>query len=191
MKRSLILLSAILLLFPACKKKKKDSESFFPVLSFIKSQIAHVDTSLYSIKKIIYTDSVHTDTIYVPREEFRGLAKDFLGIPDLTEKKYKNRYREEKMFDETLNRVIITYKPENQDKEELQDQEILITPDPSGDKVNSIIIDRIINNRDSFLQKRMLWQVDQSFQVTTTMQKPGQPETITTMKVTWNEKEEE
>jgi len=190
MKRALILLSAILLLSAACKMKKKGAGNFFPVLSFIKSQIAHVDTSLYNITKIIYMDTIHADTTYVRREEFRGLAKDFLSIPDLTEKKYQDRYREEKMFDETLNRVILTYKPENQDKEELQDQEVLITPDLSGDKVNSIIIDQVISNKDGFLQKRMLWQVDQSFQVTTIAQKPGEPETITTMKVTWNEKEE-
>jgi hypothetical protein len=188
---------SVLLLLIACKQKKdKDNsedqkESFFPVLSFIKSQVAHVDTSLYPIQKIIFKDSIHSDTIFVPREEFRNLAKDFLDIPDLSEKKYKNRYSEDKLFDETLNRVIISYKPKNPDKEELQKQEILIAPGTTGDKVNSFIIDRVISNKDSFFQKTMLWQVDKSFQVTTTAQKPGQPETTTIMKVTWNEKEEE
>jgi hypothetical protein len=180
----------------ACKQKNSDpdqnqKESFFPVLSFIKSQVAHVDTSLYPIKKIVFTDSTHSDTIFVPREEFRRLAKDFLDIPDLTDKKYKKRYSEEKLFDEQLNRVSITYKPENSDKEEVQKQEVLIKPDPSGDKITSIFIDRVINNRDSFLQKTMLWRVDKSFQVTTSAQKPGQPETTTIMKVTWGEDEDE
>jgi hypothetical protein len=192
MKKRLYFFSAMLLLVIGCKQKAKDQkESFFPVLSFIKSQVAHVDTSLYPIKKIIITDSVLSDTVYVPREEFRNLAKDFLDIPDLADKKYKNRYTEEKLFDETLKRVIISYKPQNPDKEDLQKQEVLIAPDPSGDKVNSIFIDRVISNKDSFLQKSLLWQVDKSFQVTTTAQKPGQPETITIMKVTWDEKEDE
>lgn len=182
---------SVLLLAIACKQKKntenKDDqkENFFPVLSFIKSQVAHVDTSLYSIKKIVFIDSTHTDTVFVPREQFRSLAKDFLEIPDLADKKYIKRYTEEKIFDETLNRVIISYKPQNPDKEELQKQEILIATDASGDKVSSIIIDRVISNKDSFLQKSMLWQVDKSFQVTTIAQKPGQPETTTIMKVTW------
>ena len=189
----LLLFSAIILV-EACNQKKDDkgSEAFFPVLSFIKSQVAHIDTSLYAIKKIVYIDSIHSDTTYIHRDLFRQLAKDFLDIPDLVEKKYKKRYREEKLFDETLNRVIITYKPENPDKEELQSQEVLIAPNlATGDRVTSIIIDRVISNRDSFLQKNMLWQVDQYFQVTTTMQKPGQSETITILKVAWNEKEEE
>src|SRR6185295_9332188 len=183
MKKYVCFFSVALLLALSCKRKKNaennqdQQESFFPVLSFIKSQVAHIDTSLYPIKKIVFTDSTHSDTFFVPREEFRNLAKDFLEIPDLTDKKYKDRYKEEKLFDETLNRVIITYKPQNPDKEELQKQEVLIAPDPSGDKVNSIIIDRVISNKDSFLQKNMLWRVDKSFQVTTTAQKSGQPET--------------
>lgn len=187
----------ILFFIAACKQKKgsnnygEQKEEFFPVLSFIKSQVAEIDTSLYSIKKIVYTDSTHSDTIFIPREEFRSLATDFLTLPDLFEKKYKARYREEKLFDQTLNRVIITYTPQNPDKEEIQQQEVLITPDPSGDKVNSIIIERIISNKGGFLEKKMLWQVDRSFQVITTSQKPAQPEITTTLKVSWNEKEEE
>jgi len=180
----------------ACKQKNNQTgqnqkESFFPVLSFIRSQIAHVDTSLYPIKKIVFIDSIHSDTIFVPREEFRGLAKDFLETPDLTDEKYKKRYTEEKLFDEQLNRVIISYKPHNPDKEEIQNQEVLIAPGPSGDKVNSIIIDRQISNRDSSLQKTMIWQVDKSFQITTTAQKPGQPEITTIIKITWGEDEDE
>src|SRR5260221_5253959 len=192
MKKYICFFSALFLLSFACKQKKSNSgqnqkESFFPVLSFLKSQVAHVDTSLYPIKKIVFTDSIHSDTIFVPREQFRSLAKDFLDIPDLTDKKYKTRYTEEKLFDETLNRVIISYKPQNPDKEELQKQEVLIAPGSSGDKVNSIIIDRVINNNDSFLQKNMLWPVDKSFQVTTIAQKPGQPEITTIMKIIWGE----
>jgi hypothetical protein len=196
MKNYVYFFSVVFLLVLACKQRKNaennqdQKENFFPVLSFIKSQVAHIDTSLYPIKKIIFTDSTHSDTVFVPREEFRNLAKDFLEIPDLADKKYKDRYIEEKLFDETLNRVIISYKPQNPEKEELQKQEVLIAPDPSGDKVNSIIIDRVISNKDSFLQKSMLWQVNKSFQVTTIAQKSGQPETTTTMKVTWGEDED-
>jgi len=183
-----IFLLLLCLLIISCKQKKtadEPKETFFPVLSFIKSQIAHIDTSLYSIKRIDLTDTLHFDTVYVPREEFRSLAKDFLSIPDIAEKKYSTRYTEEKIFDETLNRVIISYKPVNIEKEEVQKQEVLITPDPSGDKVSSLIIDYVISNKDSFLMKRMLWETDKSFQVTTTAQKPGKPEATTVLKVIW------
>ena len=182
----------ILFLF-ACKQKKSEdkNESFFPVLSFLQSQIADIDTSLYPIMKIVYIDSLHSDTSWVKREEFRGLANDFLAIPDIASKKYKKLYSEEKLFDETLNKVILSYKPVKPENAEIQKQEILITPDVAiGDKVNSIIIDQVVSNKDSSMQKKMLWRVDQSFQVTTIRQKPGEPESISTLKVTWNEPDE-
>jgi hypothetical protein len=185
-----ILLSVIL----SCKSKKEEdkTESFFPVLSFIQSQVADIDTSLYAIKQIIIIDSIHSDTTWIKREEFRGLAKDFLSLPDISSKKFKKLYTEEKSFDESMNRATFYYRPINPDKVEIQNQQVVITPDiAAGDKVRSIIIDWEIGNKDSSVQKRMLWQVDKSFQVTTIAQKPGQPETIHTMKVSWNEKEEE
>ena len=173
----------------ACKSKKKEQEKkFVSVLSLIESQVAHIDTSIYPIIKVEQTDSLPGDTMYIPREEFRAAAKDFLSIPDLSDKKVAKRYKMETLFDETINRVIITYTPEDPVKEEIQKQELLVTPNTSdGDKVNNIIIIRVINNRDSFMKKNMLWLMDKSFQVVTTVQKPGKPEKTTTVKVAWNE----
>lgn len=182
----------MLILF-ACKPKKSEdkSESFFPVLSFLQSQVANIDTSLYAIKKIVYTDSIHSDTSWVNREEFRGLAKDFLAIPDISDKKHRKLISEEKLYDESLNRVILSYKPIKPENTEIQKLEILITPDVAmGDKVSSIIIDQVVADKNGSLQKKMLWRVDQSFQVTTISQKPGEPEIISTLKVTWNETDE-
>ena len=154
----------------------------------IENQVAHVDTSLYPIIKIVQNDTLPGDTTYIPREEFRAAAKDFLSISDLADKRVAKRYKEETMFDEMMNRVVITYTPENPGKEEIQKQELVVTPnDITGDKVSNIIINRVISNRDSFMKQNMLWQMDKSFQVATTLQKPGKPETTTTVKVTWNE----
>ena len=190
----LLVLFAVFMATPACRQKKKeDDKKFISVLSLIKKQVAHVDTALYSIMKVVYIDTLHSDTTYIPREEFETVAKDFLDIPDLSDKKVANRYKEEPArYDELLNRVIITYTPLNPEKEEIKSQEILVTPNQAaGDKVNNIIIIREISNKDSFLQKRMLWQMDKSFQIVTTSQKPGKPEITTTTKVTWNEDSEQ
>jgi len=66
--------------------------------------------------------------------------------------------------------------------------ELLVTPGTlEGDKVTSIIITSIINNRNGFLKKEMLWRMDRSFQVVATSQLPGEPEKTITTKVTWNE----
>lgn len=189
MKTYLFFLWYLLLLTLSCKQKPKEEEKkFISVLSLIEKQVAHIDTSLYAITRVVYSDSLHSDTTYIRREDFRSVAKEFLDIPDLSEKKVAKQYMEETRYDELLNRVIITYKPINSDDGEIKKQEIQVTPDlATGDKVNNIIINRVINNRDGFLQKDMLWQIDKSFQVVTTTRQPGQPEKITTTKVTWNE----
>ena len=189
MKTYLFFLPFLLLLTQSCKQNPKEEEKkFISVLSLIEKQVAHIDTSLYAITRVVYSDSLHTDTAYIRREDFRSAAKEFLDIPDLSEKKVAKQYMEETRYDELLNRVIITYKPINSDDGEIKKQEIQVTPDlTTGDKVNNIIINRVINNRDGFLQKDMLWQIDKSFQVVTTTRQPGQPEKITTTKVTWNE----
>ena len=190
MKSYLFLLPGLLLVtLLSCKQKPKEEEKkFISVLSLIEKQVAHIDTSLYAITKVVYTDSLHCDTTYIKREDFRTVAKEFLDIPDLSEKKVAKKYKEETLYDEMLNRVVITYAPINDGDEEIKKQELHVTPNvATGDKVNNIIIKRVINNRDGYSQKDMLWQMDKSFQIVTTTRQPGQPEIITTTKVTWNE----
>jgi hypothetical protein len=188
-KKCFILILPIIFISSCGQKKPQEDKKFISVLSLIEKQVAHVDTSLYSIMKIEITDSLHSDTTYIPREEFRMAAKDFLDIPDLSVKKIANRYKEvPAQYDELMNRVIITYLPIDPKKEEIKKQELLVTPNtPTGDNVNNVIITRVISTKDSFLQKNLLWQMDKSFQVITTTQKPGKPEIIKTIKVSWNE----
>jgi hypothetical protein len=180
---------ACILLF-ACKEKKEEpAEKFFPALPFIKSQVAHIDSSLYSIMKIVPVDSVTNDTTYIKREAFKDAAVDFLSLPDISSSKYSDRYTEEKLFEESLNRVMMIYLPVKPDKEEIQREEVLIKPDIEKDKVTTIIINTVIDNRDSLIEKKMLWNVDHSFQVTTTRQVVGGPETTSTYRVVWDEED--
>jgi hypothetical protein len=189
MKKWLTLWS-VLVLIAACRDKQAEpKKDFISILSYINNQVADVDTSLYSIIRLDFIDSTHTDTTYIRREDFRAQAIDFLSLPDISDKNNRQNYKEETRYDDMLNSVVITYLPEKPEQSQIQRQEMLITPQAGGDKVRTIFIDFLINNRDSVIQKRMLWQVDRSFQVTTIKQKAGGPETISTMKVVWNEPE--
>lgn len=177
---------------PACKNQpeNKDDKHYISVRSIIEKQVAHIDTSLYSIVKITDYDSLHSDTSYIPREEFRNAAKDFLEIPDLSDTKIANRYKEENRYDSLIRKVIITYSPLNPKEEEIQKQELLVSPDimvDSSNKVTNIIIDRVKKNRDGFWGQQMLWITDKSFLITTTTQKPGETERIVTTRVIWND----
>lgn len=177
----------MLLLFASCKNKaaaENEEEEFFPALSFIKSQVANVDTSLYSITKIIKKDGV-ADTTYIKREDFRAEAKDFLTLPDISSDKLKQAYMQSRVYDAVLERVVLNYSPKVKGKEILQ-QDITIVPDDKGDVVKTIFINQQINKGDSTIEKKMLWQVDKRFQVVTISQKANGPEQIQTLEVIWN-----
>ncbi len=186
-KKNILFFMAVPLLLFSCKEKKKTGpgkDQNFPVLSYIKSQIAAIDTSMYVIYKVTALDTLAGDTVYIPREQFREAAKDFLSIPDISSAAFDGHYTEDKKFDETLNKGMLIYTPVDPMKEEIQRQEVLVSA--QGDKVTTIIINWAKSNKDSSVEKNMLWQTDKSFQVTTKKQLPGKPETISTLRVLWN-----
>jgi len=55
----------------------------------------------------------------------------------------------------------------------------------TGDKVKNIIVDKLINSKESSITKRMLWNVDESFQVTTIIQQQGREDSTSTIKIQW------
>lgn len=191
MKKNSCLLIFAIFLAASCKSKKTETvkKDYISVVSLIEKQVAHVDTSLYSIKQITIIDSLHSDTSYIRREDFRQAAKEFLAIPDLSVKEIAEKYKEEPTrYDQLLDRVIITYTAIDPDKEEYKSQELLVAPGTlEGDKVTNVLVTRSFHNRDSSLLKTMLWRMDKSFQITTTTQKPAQSGKTTTVKVDWNE----
>src|SRR5215213_5126645 len=104
-----LIFTVFLLCCKSKKEKEEENPSFFPALSFIKSQVAQVDTSIYRIIKIVQKDSTVADTTYLKREEFRKEAKDFLLLPDISSDKLKNDYTESKWYDENLQQVVLNY----------------------------------------------------------------------------------
>src|SRR5436190_2992696 len=169
----------------SCKQKKND---VFPVLDFIKAQVANVDTSVYSIIKLVpKTDSTY-DTTYVKREEFKQLAKDFLETPDIS-KTFGGKYTEERMMNNDLGLAVFIATPKDQDLE-VRRQEVRIEPDPPNDKIKSIYIEKMKNDKDSSVTKRMTWYADRKFQIVTITQEPNGEEKTSVMEVVWNQENE-
>jgi hypothetical protein len=186
MKRNyLLLLTMPAALYVACKGKQKND--FLPVKSFIESQVRHVDSTLYSIIKAEKTGTDSTwDTSYVKREDFHNLAKDFLDIPDITSLPLGNKYKEEKLYDDQLKRVIIVYTAIKEDLEIMREEVVIAPGDTAFDKMTSIIIEKIKDYKDSSIHQHLLWQTDEKFQVVTIIEKNGRPVFTKSMEVTWN-----
>src|SRR5687768_7494323 len=187
MKRGFFILLIGALFVGSCndKKENKNEKNFFPVLSFIKSQVAHVDTSVFRIIKITKRDST-ADTSYLKREEFREAAKDFLTIPDISSEDLRSEYTETELYVEDLDQVALNYMPKEPNKE-ITRQEVMIKAGADGDKVQSIFINRVINNKSGSIQKILFWEVDKQFRVITLTQLPDSPETKETIEVKWND----
>jgi hypothetical protein len=172
-------------LYIGCKQKKND---VFPAMDFIKGQIASVDTSLYSIMKLVaLTDSTY-DTTYVKRDDFKKLAKDFLETPDIS-KKFGGKYTEERMMNNDLGQAVFIATP-NDKSLEVQRQEVRIVPGPP-DEVKSVYIEKFSSGNDSSVIKRMTWYADKKFQVITITQKKNGDEKTSVMDVIWNNSENE
>jgi len=174
----------------ACKtKKKKDAEAtqFFPVLSFLKGQAKHIDTSLYRIVKIETIDSTSTTT-YIKREEFSKYAQDFLELPDISSDKWKDDYEETRMFDGELNNVILTYTTTDEDNK-IRREDVMLEPNNAGtnSEVKNVIINTLQPGKDSTVEKNMVWYVNKRFTVITKVQWANQPEKIKKLEIIWND----
>ena len=186
-----IIIACAIVSLTACKGKKKHKEgdtNYFPVLSYIRGQVADIDTSLYRIMKIETVGST-SDTTFLKREEFRKYAADFLNLPDITSAKWKDDYDETKMYDEYLKSVILTYTTTEPDNE-VKREDVIVNPQPDengNSEVKTIIIDKWSKQDDENIHKNMVWQSNKRFLILTKTDRDQQPEKVKKLEIVWND----
>lgn len=169
----------------SCKgKKNKPEDSAISVISIIKGQLHHLDTSFYQIMKFTSSNGVN-DSAYLKREDVKEYAKGFLEIPDIAEKKLLNQYTEERIIDESQNTLSITYTAKDENMEIQKEIIIVNIDDLASGKVQSIYIDRFLPEKDSSVQQHLFWQMDKFFQIGESIQKENSPELTRTSKIVW------
>jgi hypothetical protein len=185
--KQFVALLAIIIVLHSCKEKEaaNSDSDYFPATAYIKSQIAHIDTSLFTIKKVVQHDTL-SDTIYLKREEFKKEAGDFLALPDISSKKLKKNYNETKQYDEELHKITFIYFPKEKDQE-IQQEIIIVKPDPNIDKVETIFVDWLQTTDDGIVQMKMTWQANKYFRTITITQKKGQQDKTEKTEVYWND----
>jgi hypothetical protein len=183
----LLLLLTTLLFFSSCKEDKPENTTeFFPVTDYLKSQVKHVDTSLYRIIKV-ETMNGRSDTSFLKREEFSKIARDFVEIPDISAKKIKNDYEETQMYDESLQSIILTYTTsERENKVQRQDVILGQANEDGNSDVSTIIVHTVENSRKTSIEKNMVWYVNKRFIIVTKTNTADQPEKVEKLEVIWN-----
>lgn len=186
-------LPLFLLLVSGCKnddsaeQETKDDTEFFPVRSFLQGQVAHIDTSVYSIVQVRKSGSA-VDTTYLKREEFRKAAADFLNIPDISSKKLRKKYEVTRLFDETIEKVILSYATRAEDMEILREDVILLPTLGTDHVVESIYIELVDENSRGTVQKKMFWEANRRFRITSIIQNEKEPEKIESVQVSWSDR---
>lgn len=172
-----------LVLFACTSKKKKDKDTsqYFPVRSYVQSQVKGLDTASYSFIKIEAFNG-KSDTTLLGKEELKQYTKEFTDIPDLTDADEGNKYNETKSFDSLMGRVFMSYTA-TEDDMEVTRQEITVLPTLTGsDEVKTIYIEKLIPSKDGTIEKKMLWETGYFFTITTITSK-GNSDQVHKLKV--------
>lgn len=164
---------ALMLVVAACKnkkKEKKETSQYFPIRSYLQSQVKTLDTASYDFIKI-ETANGKSDTSVLKKDELRMYTLDFLDIPDLRNAEEAKHYYETKSYDSLMGRVFMSYTSEEDDME-VTKQEITVLPTLTGsDEVKTVYIEKLISETNTTIDKKMLWEIGNFFTITTITQK--------------------
>jgi len=110
-----------------------------------------------------------------------------LETPDITKYSIGKKYKEDRSFDEKMNRILLIYTPMKDNLEVLR-QELVVAPDEytGSGIIKSVIIEKMKATKDSSIHQRLLWLADEKFQVVNIIEKNGQPVSTKITEVIWN-----
>jgi hypothetical protein len=104
--------------------------------------------------------------------------------PDISSPELKSQYEEHSFIDATLGTITLTYTATN-DTLPVRKADILLDQENTG--VRTIYIEKNIPGADSSVIKKMLWIANRNCQITTLVQKKGQPENIILERYVWDD----
>lgn len=171
---------------PEAADNNNGQGAYFPVASYLKGQATRIDSSLFTLMHIT-KNSNGADTAYIKREDFKEVSRPFVNLPNIADGKLKNKYTESRLYDETLDRFVITYTPKDVQADlEITRQDVVIIPNTGeGENIESVYIERHLQNGDSTVQMKMNWEGAKGFTIRSIIQKKNRPEVVRTTEVVW------
>lgn len=164
-------------------KEDTAGKAFYPVGNYIRSQLAYIDSMPLAVIKYTTIHNV-TDTSIIEKKDFKQIAAAFV-TPDISSPEFKSQYEEHSFIDATLGTMTLTYTAKN-DKVPVRKADILL--DQEDTEVKTIYIEKSIPGTDSSIIKKILWIANRNCQITTLVQKEGQPEDIILERYVWDDR---
>jgi len=183
----LVFVIVMALLISACggkKKVKKDTSNYFPIRSFLQSQVKQIDTTLNRIT-MIETANGRSDTSIIDRGKATVMAREFIDIPDLKDPKVGQDYTESNVYDSVLGMVSITYLADDDDLE-ITRQEMHVVPTFSeNDQPKSFYLEKYSSKGKETIEKKLIWEVNRYFQIRTIVHVKNEPDSVHDVQVFW------
>ena len=160
----------------------RDSIQIYPVSSFFKEQIREIDS--LQLPTVKYTSAgERRDTTAVTMEEVRMLAQEFI---DADISKLSNQYKESNFADQSIPSITFSYTATN-NKLPIQRVDVILDPNPVlYDQIKTVYIEKQQVTNDTLINKKLYWKSDKNFQVITSKRVTGTPESMSQVKVAWD-----
>lgn len=160
---------------------------YFPIADFLQSEIRNIDTSVLAILST-RTVRQRTDSTFLTANEFNRAAAVFLS-PELNPDSLERNYTESSFSDKTTDNLTFNYSPRDKGRS-LQRIDVIVARGNDGaNRVKSIYMERIGEESDTPVIKKMYWQAGHNFQVITTLQPKGHAAETRQLKIVWNDTE--
>lgn len=161
---------------------KNDSIPFYPIQSFLQSQIQQVIQTPYFIYKI-HTEGQQRDSTVITSQQFAMEAGLFTAwsIGDTATKKY---YKEDAFSDESIQSITLSYTTHNRELP-VQHADVLLVPETR--KVKRIFMDLVQQAGDTTITYKLGWKVNHSYSIAKITHLPNGKEYNSQTTVVWNE----
>src|SRR4051812_20931853 len=131
--------------------RKKDTISdqpqpYFPVHSFVQSEIAYVDSLPVGLMKYT-TRGTKTDSQYIDLKQFHRLADEFVS-PELKDSTFTRHFRETSFFDRSTNNATFFYTTTN-DSVPLKRVDVVTAKGDVYDEVKSLYMEKNYTRGDT------------------------------------------
>lgn len=173
MKRSLIPGIAIIFVLACHSNQQRTADpgtnpsdtikkNYLPVIDYLKSEIAAVDSFPLRIMKY-HISNGRTDSGIITTPVFDQLAKEFL-LSELDSSHFENNFEENSFIDRSTNLVSFTYSTKDTGNG-LKRVDVLLSPGTGVDRLNSIYMESISDNKDSLVISKMSWKAGRNFRI--------------------------
>lgn len=194
MKKYFLIVISICAILLSCRNKGETSSAyqqshdtaqkeFYPINSFIQSQIKKLDSLPLAVMKYTTTDN-KTDTSIIEKKDFAVIA-GYFTTPDITTPGIKNQFEETSFIDASIGTISLTYLAKN-DTISLRKADVLLKQDDS--RVSTIYIEKKSMAANESKIQKMLWTADRNCQVTTIAQAAGSGEKVTIERYVWDDR---